>query len=351
MALTIPAEPKVVSYEVAPPGYRVSLVSFNDERRFIEARIQLAHTNGAKTEGSIESSKSWAERRTYNGEATTLPHFQVDRDGDAAMLLELNRQGIAAYRANSFAICYETADRGWAVDPYPAGSYYTEPQMQKLANGFAYVSLLRKIPLVYPTTWDGWGSASHTEPFSYPYWTKYIKTCPGDRKKVQLREIILPHARKIFEAWTATPTPVPPPATGTYTVVSGDGWYAIARKTQMSLNELLAINKMTINTPLHPGMVLKTATTVAIRPDTTLWVTPPATVRLNSTDASTRTTDWPAGTVSYLQTILGTTWPTTGVFNAKDVAKIVEYQKLGGLVVDGVYGQQTVNLFMQWRGR
>jgi hypothetical protein len=224
MALSIPTEPSVLSPERPPPGYRIKLVTFNDRRKLITPRLQLAHTNAAASAGSIESSWNWSQRNTWDGyiygnpagsKYTTIPHFQVDLDGDAAMLLELNRQGIVNARANPFSIGYETADRGWRTDPYPTGSYFTEPQLQKMANGFAYCSMLFKIRLEYPTTWDGNGSACHTEPFSYPYWTSFEgKTCPGNRKKTQVRDVILPHARKIVAAWTGTtpaPTPTPTP--------------------------------------------------------------------------------------------------------------------------------------------
>lgn len=64
-----------------------------------------------------------------------------------------------------------------------------------------------------------------------------------------------------------TPTPTPTPTeTGTYTVVSGDGWYAIARKVGFPLNDILKLNGATINTPLHPGQVLKVPASVKPTP-------------------------------------------------------------------------------------
>jgi hypothetical protein len=210
MALTIPPEPTRYGYDVPPPGYRAKWVTFVDERRHIDARLQLAHTNGASKEGSIEASWNWAERRTVNGKATTLPHFQLDRDGDSAMFLPLDRQPIANARANPFSIAYETADTGTTIDP--SISPFTGAQMQMLATGFAYCSLVCKIDLAYPTTWDGNGTASHTEPFGYPYWSSYKgKICPGARKKAQVLDLVIPHARAIVAAWTGQPEPQPEP--------------------------------------------------------------------------------------------------------------------------------------------
>jgi hypothetical protein len=221
MTLTIPTRPKEFRADWPPPGYRTKYVTFAATRKTIAPRVQLIHTNGAANEGSIEASWNWAERRTYNGTTTTLPTFQVDRDGDAAMFININQAQNACYKVNGWAISYETADTGYKADP--AISEFTEAQLQALANGCAYCSVLFKIPLAYPSTWDGSGTASHTEPFGYPYWTNSNgKICPGQRKKAQVRDIILPHARKIVEAWQGSSAPAPtPPPTGADNV----NWY------------------------------------------------------------------------------------------------------------------------------
>jgi len=206
MSLGIPAKPKEFRPDWPPPGYRVDYVNFQATRKIITPRLQLIHTNGAASQSSIESAKAWAERRTYNGTATTLPTFQVDRDGDAAMFINIDQAQNACYKVNGWTISYETADTGYKDDP--TISAFTEAQIQALANGCAYCSVLFKIPLSYPSTWDGAGSASHTEPFGYPYWTNSNgKICPGQKKKAQVRDVILPHARKIVEAWMTPPKP------------------------------------------------------------------------------------------------------------------------------------------------
>ena len=46
-------------------------------------------------------------------------------------------------------------------------------------------------------------------------------------------------------------------STGSYTVVSGDGLYAIARKTGTSIQDLLSLNGLTLNSTIYPGQVLK----------------------------------------------------------------------------------------------
>ena len=47
-----------------------------------------------------------------------------------------------------------------------------------------------------------------------------------------------------------------PSTGGTYTVVSGDGLYAIARKTGTSIDDLLSLNGLSLNSTIYPGQVL-----------------------------------------------------------------------------------------------
>jgi len=64
------------------------------------------------------------------------------------------------------------------------------------------------VPLEYPATWDGSGTACHTEPFGFDKWTNSSgKPCPGERKKFQVRDTILPRAAEIVAAWTTPPPP------------------------------------------------------------------------------------------------------------------------------------------------
>ena len=45
-------------------------------------------------------------------------------------------------------------------------------------------------------------------------------------------------------------------SSGTYTVVSGDGLYAIARKTGISIDDLLSLNGLSLTSTIYPGQVL-----------------------------------------------------------------------------------------------
>jgi len=56
---------------------------------------------------------------------------------------------------------------------------------------------------------------------------------------------------------TEAPTTTAAAAAATYTVVSGDGWYAVAKKVDVPVDSLLQANGATLSTPLHVGEVLK----------------------------------------------------------------------------------------------
>lgn len=213
--MTTPAKPVRFHPEDPPPSFEKKLVTFWQSRRIIVPRLQLVHTNAASGQGNIESSYSWAMRNTWpdhihgnppGSKYTTIPTCQIDRDGRGALMLPSNRQSITNARANSFSLGFETADRGYNNDPYPAGSTFTDAQAESVAVCFAYYAWGHGIPLVYPDTWDGTGTACHTEPFGYPNWTNSQgKACPGDRKKQQVRNDILPRAREILDAWVNPP--------------------------------------------------------------------------------------------------------------------------------------------------
>ena len=209
----IPPRPAKFTPEGVPLGVEVNFASYWESRAIIQPRIQLCHTNAANGEGSVESSKRWLESAPG---VHTLPHYQVDRSGRACKFLPTNRKGIAnqtvaAHRGShgtvqDWSLAYETADTGTLNDPLI--SDYTDAQAETLAQILAYESIVHGIPLEMPTEWYGSGTASHTDPFGYPYWTNAIgKTCPGAKKKAQLRAWVLPRAREIWSAWTGPTVP------------------------------------------------------------------------------------------------------------------------------------------------
>lgn len=160
-----------------------------ENRKVIHPRIILIHTNGGPTEAHRGAIGNYA----MSAPDTTKPTYQVDRDGTASKFLPSDRQGIANYQADPFSISIETADLGW---PSPGPSCgFTAAQAETVARIVAFESALWDIPIVYPSQWNGEGVACHTEPFTYPYWTKYQgKPCPGTQKKLEVVSTIMPRA-------------------------------------------------------------------------------------------------------------------------------------------------------------
>jgi hypothetical protein len=220
--MALPPRPPTFAFDLAPPGCEVQFVTFWRDRALLDdgrARLQLVHTNAASREGSIESSWNWAHAKPGQN---TIPHYQIDRSGRARKMLPSNRRGIANATSTSapgydvygnvrnWSLAYETADTGTLADP--GISAFTEAQVERVATILAYESITAGggdslgIPLSYPSTWHGAGSACHTEPFTNPYWTLYAgKLCPGAKKKQQVRDLILPRAREIAAAWLPLP--------------------------------------------------------------------------------------------------------------------------------------------------
>jgi len=230
--MAVPPKPAVFAPHIPPPGVDVDLVSFWQDRPTVTMKTQHVHTNAAQGEGSVESSKRWAEAVPNSN---TLPHFQVDRSGRAAMFLPTNRRGIGSTtvrpgsdawgglstevqadilangNVREWTIVIETADTGTITDP--TISEFTEAQAEKIAVILAYNSIVwPEMSLQYPEVWWGAGTATHTEPFGFPYTTLFNgKICPGSKKKAQMRDLILPRAREIQVTWLAPPPPPPPP--------------------------------------------------------------------------------------------------------------------------------------------
>lgn len=231
--MSVPSKPATFTPEGLPPNTVSMLVPFWQNRAIQTPRLTLVHTNGASGIATNQSSYNWA---TAKPESNTLPHYQVQLDGRAAKYIPTNRRGLdnatvtagsAAWslltqaqrndinahgQVRNWSIGIETSDLGYGAGKMGDLSGFTEPQIETLAGILAYDSILWNIPLAYPDTWWGTGTACHTEPFEYPYWTLYRgKTCPGSLKKILMRTRVLPRANEIRAAWMGGPViPTPP---------------------------------------------------------------------------------------------------------------------------------------------
>ena len=275
-----PPKPAVFSPEGSVSGVEIKSVKFLADRPNLKVapRLLLVHTNAAGREGDVESAWNWSHSKPNEN---TLPHYQVDRTHNgvtrAREMLPTNRRSIANATVKEFreghgdvswfSISIETADLGFPMEANgfkaPGGTIGFDPQQGELvAQIIAYESIVHGFPIATPKEWFGSGVACHTEPFGFPHWTiKKGKECPGAQKKIDMREWIIPRANEIKNAWLgakAAPAATPPKSkpTSTYTVVAGDGWFAIARKLGVNVKDLLAVNNATTSTMIHPGNVL-----------------------------------------------------------------------------------------------
>jgi hypothetical protein len=220
--MATPTKPAEFTPEGLPPNTVSMLVPFWRDRAVQTPRITLVHTNGASGIATNQSSFNWA---TAKPEHNTLPHYQVQLDGQAAKYIPTDRRGLdnatvdpssdefatltAAQQASilahgqvrNWSIGIETSDLGYGPGKPGDESGFTEEQIETLAGILAYESILWGIPLAYPETWWGTGTACHTEPFDHPFWTLFHKSCPGTKKKLLMVSRVLPRAVEIKAAW------------------------------------------------------------------------------------------------------------------------------------------------------
>lgn len=229
----IPPRPQRFAADLAPHGVEVKFVPFFADRKLFTAppRLLLIHTNSARGEGTVQSAWNHSNARPNKN---TLPHYQVDRDGRARKMCPSDRRGIANGTVSDeteikrgdgtvhrpwptltaaqqsdilshgnvqhWSLAIETADTG--TDDDPTISAFTAVQAEVVAQIIAFESIVHGFRIEFPAHWHGTGVACHTEPATFPFWTINAgKTCPGPKKKRQMREQIMPRAQAIKDAW------------------------------------------------------------------------------------------------------------------------------------------------------
>lgn len=212
-----------------PVGMEARLSAYHDgngnlwwpTRPIIKPRVTVVHTNAAQGEGNVTSAINWGNQSPYGN---THPHWQVDRN-QAYRLVPSDRRAIGNSTArhieeawderdSSFwSIVIETADMGTkaaAAAGYPSGDLgpFIGNQVELVAQIVAYEAATWGIPLKPQSVWNQPGTITHTDPFGVGYFTTVSgKTCPGDTKKQQFWDEVLPRAVEIYQAWTAPPEP------------------------------------------------------------------------------------------------------------------------------------------------
>lgn len=140
---------------------------------------------------------------------------------------------------------------------------------------------------------------------------------------------------------TPRPTPVPPggPAPArTYTVVRGDSLYGIARKSGVSIDVLLSLNNLRLNSVIHPGMVLTVAagSAASSRLATTAAPASWANLAIGSRGASVA-----AAQRAVINSGIYLRGGADGIFGPYTQAALRQYQRNRGLAQTGVVDTPT----------
>jgi hypothetical protein len=112
-------------------------------------------------------------------------HCWIGLDGQVEQYLDNARRADANYKANPFAMSWETADNG-----HPDSFEWTPSQTLAIAESMVWGNKLYGIPLALPKTWDSPGMGYHTMWGAPSNWTPVAKSCPGKVRKAQFPIIL-----------------------------------------------------------------------------------------------------------------------------------------------------------------
>ena len=139
-------------------------------QKIITPRTVILHSQAGPTFTPWQNLIAYMRRTDIVGEA----HCLVNMDGTIVQAMPFNRKADCNYRANDFAISFETQDLGC---PTLATTPWSIPQLNIMTNALAAIGHHYGIPYTSPTTWYDEGIGYHSQ---YPEWSSYTgKTCPG----------------------------------------------------------------------------------------------------------------------------------------------------------------------------
>lgn len=168
MALIPFAEKKLIRPDQNDPG--------------IVARIGILHVDA----GNSSDLYNLFLGNQRSGGSKIEAHGHVRKDGHVFQYRDTAYQADANYRANDFALSFETQGYGPGL--------WTAEQIASIKRLMLWARDVHGIPLRKVTSWDdregGWGY--HTQFGAPGPWTPVAKTCPGADRIKQFNEILVP---------------------------------------------------------------------------------------------------------------------------------------------------------------
>lgn len=111
-------------------------------------------------------------------------HFHIRNDGVIEQYRDTNYQADANNLANDFAVSIETQGYGAGV--------WNALQLASIKRLLTWLSEVHEIPLREVERWDGSGVGYHTLFGAPSEWTPVAKSCPGEDRKKQFHNDLVP---------------------------------------------------------------------------------------------------------------------------------------------------------------
>jgi hypothetical protein len=152
------------------------LIPPGDSDPRITPRVAILHVDA----GNAASLYDYFKNRSGGIES----HFHVRADGVIEQYRDTAYQADANNLANDFAVSIETQGYG--------DGEWNDLQLASIKRLLLWLSEVHPIPLRECATWNGSGVGYHTLFGAPSEWTPVAKSCPGEDRKKQFRDDIVP---------------------------------------------------------------------------------------------------------------------------------------------------------------
>lgn len=128
-------------------------------------------------------------------------HFYIDEDGLVVQRRDTGIQADANYRANAFAISFESWDNG-----DPDNTPWTDAQVDSIVKLLVWAHYEHSIEAKRPDQWNSGGMGVHRD---FPEWDYPYHSCPADLRAAQWTDVIIPRVQAILAGTEQPPAPAP----------------------------------------------------------------------------------------------------------------------------------------------